>query len=277
MSVDHYNAYRAWWAETQTPLAPEEWASAQAVQKGVSVVGQLLEIQRFDGSRAFVLNSAAPVRDVAGRVVGSATAIQDITALRQAEAALRAREEQFRRLFEGHGAIMLLIEPESGAIVDANFAAAAFYGHTRDELRRMAIQDINRLPPAEVAAERRRAVEEKRNYFVFPHRLADGSVRWVEVYSTPVEVRSTHLLFSVIHDITDRRRAEDALVESEQRLRFHMENSPLAVVEWDAHFVVTRWAGEAERLFGWTEAEVVVLGFEAADPGRYGRLVTGPS
>ena len=51
--------------------------------------------------------------------------------------------------------------------------------------------------------------------------------------------------------------AERALRESAQRLRFHLENTPLAVVEWDADFVVTLWAGEAEAMFGWPASETV--------------------
>jgi len=93
-SVADYTAYRAWWAETGEPLQPEEWASARAVQKGEFVSGQLLEIERFDGARAFVLNSASPILDAEGKIVGSAVAIQDITELKQAEDALKERTRQ---------------------------------------------------------------------------------------------------------------------------------------------------------------------------------------
>jgi PAS domain S-box-containing protein len=79
--VDDYGAYQAWWSDTGEVVAPEDWASAQVVQKGEPVIGQLMEIQRFDGSRAFVINSAAPVRDSSGKIIGSAVAIQDITDL----------------------------------------------------------------------------------------------------------------------------------------------------------------------------------------------------
>jgi PAS domain S-box-containing protein len=60
-----------------------------------------------------------------------------------------------------------------------------------------------------------------------------------------------------LRDVSERRRAERALRESAQRLRFHLENTPLAVVEWDADFVVTLWAGEAEAMFGWPASETV--------------------
>lgn len=47
------------------------------------------------------------------------------------------------------------------------------------------------------------------------------------------------------------------LKESQERLSFHVDNSPMATIEWDADFIVTRWAGEAERIFGWTPAETI--------------------
>jgi PAS domain S-box-containing protein len=77
--VDDYQEYKAWWADTGKPVQPEEWASARAVQKGDSVFGQVIKIQRFDGKHRIVNNSAAPVRDDNGRIIGSAVSIQDIT------------------------------------------------------------------------------------------------------------------------------------------------------------------------------------------------------
>lgn len=96
-SIHDYLSYRGWWAESGRLLNPEEWASAQAVLSGKSVVGQLLEIERFDGSRTFVLNSAAPVFDAEGKVVGCAVAIQDITNLQRAEEALRRTAAELDR------------------------------------------------------------------------------------------------------------------------------------------------------------------------------------
>ncbi|MHB8882802.1 MAG: sigma 54-interacting transcriptional regulator [Thermodesulfovibrionales bacterium] len=84
-SVEDYAAYKAWWADTGKPVAPDEWASAIAVQKGDATVGQVIRIQRFDGSDAFVINSASPVRDARRNIVGCAVAIQDITELRRIE------------------------------------------------------------------------------------------------------------------------------------------------------------------------------------------------
>jgi PAS domain S-box-containing protein len=55
----------------------------------------------------------------------------------------------------------------------------------------------------------------------------------------------------------ERRRAEEVVRKAYQRLNLHVENSPLAVVEWDSDFHITRWAGEAPNVFGWTVDEVM--------------------
>jgi PAS domain S-box-containing protein len=89
-TTEDYAAFKAWWADTGKPVAPEEWASSQALRKGKSVVGQMLEIQRFDGTRTFVINSAAPARDADGKIIGCAVAIQDISDLRKADLLIQA-------------------------------------------------------------------------------------------------------------------------------------------------------------------------------------------
>lgn len=100
-SVDEYGAYQAWWAETGQPVQPEEWASAQAVQKGETITGQFLQIQRFDGTRAFVMNTGAPIRDANGAITGCAVAIMDITPMIEAENALRESQERLRVALSG--------------------------------------------------------------------------------------------------------------------------------------------------------------------------------
>lgn len=138
---------------------------------------------------------------------------------------LRRSEEHFRNMFERHKAVMLLVEPESGRIVAANTAAADFYRRPLEELHRTNIQDINQLPPDDTATLMQEILCGQRNQFTTAHKLANGEVRWVDVYSSPIETQGKTLLFSIIHDITKRMQAEDDLRKSEERFRVAQELS----------------------------------------------------
>ncbi len=148
---------------------------------------------------------------------------RDITARKQAEASLRESEARYRSMFENNHAVMLIIDPDGGAIVEANPAAAQFYGWTQEELRQKKIGEINTLSPSEVQAEMNLARAQQRHHFLFRHRLADGSIRDVEVFSGPISVHGRTLLYSIVHDITERKRAETLLKDNERRQRRYAE------------------------------------------------------
>jgi PAS domain S-box-containing protein len=124
-------------------------------------------------------------------------------------------EGRFRLMFDRHDAVMLLLDPATARIIEANQAAERYYGYTRAKLKTLRIFDINTLPPDEIADELQRAGKEERNNFIFRHRLAGGAVRVVEVHTSPLEIEGQVLLLSIIHDITDRHGAEQELKQSE--------------------------------------------------------------
>ncbi|MBF0177208.1 MAG: PAS domain S-box protein, partial [Magnetococcales bacterium] len=126
---------------------------------------------------------------------------------------------RFLHFFEQNKCVMIVIDPVDGSILDANPAAGSFYGYSRQALLAMKISDINALAPEQVAQEMENAALERRGYFQFPHRLATGEIRDVEVYSGPVVINGRKLLYSLVHDITQRKRAEKALRLHEAILR----------------------------------------------------------
>ncbi len=143
----------------------------------------------------------------------------DITAQREAEEALRESEQRYRSLFKNNHAVMMLIDPKNGDIVDANPAACSFYGYTLEEITARKITDINLLSPEEVFQEMERAWQENRRHFYFTHRLSSGDPREVEVFSGPIRVGGRDMLYSIIHDITHRKQMEESLKKSETRER----------------------------------------------------------
>ncbi|HTJ47285.1 MAG TPA: PAS domain S-box protein [Kofleriaceae bacterium] len=165
--------------------------------------------QRLDGSLFDAQLNVITVR-LEGRDYALAV-VHDISAQRASENQRRDREEFYRAMFEVNTAIKLLIDPVDSSIIDANPAAADFYGWSLDELRRMKISEINTLSPEQIEMEMERARTRKRMAFRFRHRTADGSVKDVDVYSGPVVVKGRQLLLSIIHDVTERNQLEEEL------------------------------------------------------------------
>ncbi len=121
--------------------------------------------------------------------------------------------------FRQHSAMMLLIDPETGRIIDANNAAIDFYGYPHRTLIGKPIDALNILGPAEVEAERKRAQAEERSYFIFPHRLADGQIRTVEVHSSPLPMQDGRIvLASILHDISGKPVGEAQLLAYKDQL-----------------------------------------------------------
>jgi len=153
-----------------------------------------------------------------GRPVQAHSAMIDISKRKQAEKALSESEERYRSIFQNNHTTMLLIDPESAEIVDANPAACRYYGYTLAELKELKITDINALKREQIFQEMELAKIEQRNHFIFSHRLANGEVRPVEAFSGPIELDGKRLLYSIVHDITERRQAEMNLTQRTKQL-----------------------------------------------------------
>lgn len=180
----------------------------------VRAKGRIIGLLQLNDRRKgrFTPEAVAVLEDVA-RNIGEALL------RRQAEMSVVASEARYRSLFENRHAIMLIVNPEDGAIVDANPAAAAYYGWTVEELRRMRITEINCVSPSELQAELVQARKGHRNYFLFRHRRADGTIRDVEVFSGPIVLGERRLLYSIVHDITERVEAQAAVTAQLAELR----------------------------------------------------------
>jgi PAS domain S-box-containing protein len=151
------------------------------------------------------------------------TIIRDITRRKEAESALRESEALYRQMFNNHTAMMHLVDPETGSIVEANPAASSFYGYSLEALHQMTIRDLNVMPPEEVTGLLREARTRRQNFFTVPHRLASGEIRQIEIHSVPIQVKGRPLLYSILHDVTERKRAEEALQEMNQQLEIRVE------------------------------------------------------
>ncbi len=124
---------------------------------------------------------------------------------------LKESESLFRLMFEYHSAVMLLIEPQSGLIVEANTAATQFYGFPIEQLRGMNVNRLNMQPESVIQDQRQQVLRGEINKLIFDHRLANGEVRTVEGLISPIHLKNVPLLFVIINDITERKHSEEQM------------------------------------------------------------------
>lgn len=164
--------------------------------------------------------------------------------------ALWVSEETYRNQFANNTVVMLLIDPKDGTIIEANAAAVRFYGYPRKQLLSMKITDINTLPAAETQRAIGSITADQGKRFQFQHRLADGSLRDVEVSSSFIQLGNRAILHSIVHDSTDRNKMEQELRESEIRFRRLFDLLPVGVTLTDLSGQITQTNPASEALLG---------------------------
>lgn len=182
---------------------------------------------------------------------------KDITQYKELQMHHNAVLERTRDMFDYHVATMLVIHPVSGKIIDANPAACRFYGYKRQELIHMNISEINMLPPDETRKLRVSAWDRQQCYFIFPHRLRNGEIRQVEVYSAPIGRQEEHQLFSIIFDVTDREQFRNNLFREKELLNTTLKSIGDGVVTTDTEGKITSLNKVAEDLTGWNVTEAI--------------------
>ncbi|RMF65937.1 MAG: PAS domain S-box protein [Calditrichaeota bacterium] len=180
--------------------------------------------------------------------------IRDISDRKRAESQLRESEKRFRLLVEHAGDAFFLLEP-SGRFVDVNQQACTSLGYSRAELLKMSVFDVSVTLDAERLARIRSQLElDKPVTLEGTHRRKDGSIFPVEVRVRMFEANGRPLMLALARDITERKRAEQALRESQARLSSVLESAMDAIITFDAERKIQIFNKAAEKVFA-TSAE----------------------
>ncbi|MDM9385096.1 PAS domain S-box protein [Chlorogloeopsis sp. ULAP01] len=215
-----------------------------------------------DGSQIILSISAAPICDEDGIVNTMMLIFQDITERQLAETALRESEERFRQLAETIQDVFWVSNPFAGEIFYVSPAYEQVWGRTCESLYTnpaMWMQTVHPEDRERLQATFFSQITEGKYDAEYRITRSDGSMRWIRDRGFPIKNESGEIyrVVGVAEDITDGKLAQIALRDALQRLNFHVENTPLAVIEWNTNLQITRWSAAATRIFGWQAQEVL--------------------
>ncbi len=206
--------------------------------------------------------------DESGNLVSVLSLVLDVTARERAEEALRQSEERFRQLAENLQDVFWMVDLSDRQLIYVSPAYEHLWGRSSESLYANHQSWIEAIHPQDrdrvKTAFFERVLEGEFNE-EFRIIRPDGSMRWIRDRGVPVKDESgvPYRVAGIAEDITERKLAQEALRDALQKLTFHVENSPLAVVEWDREMRITRWSRSAQKVFGWKTEEV--LGKQAND------------
>jgi len=131
---------------------------------------------------------------------------------------LLENDEVYVSLFRENCAVMLMVDPDNLSIIDANQAALLFYGWTHEQIIRKKATDINNIEESVLIPKIKEAMYKKNAHFFTSHCMANGSIRDVEVYASPIILNGEKRIHAIIHDTTERKKAAEAIARSKQEL-----------------------------------------------------------
>jgi len=145
---------------------------------------------------------------------------------RQGEFAMMESEVRYNALFASNPMPMLVIDPSDGRIVDANIRAMNFYGWNQLTITNQLVQDIIVQSPGEIREVMARAASTDSSHLDFKHRLANGEVRDVEVFTSPLSFKGQTFLVSAINDVTERRMLEAKVHQTQSLMQCFIDQLP---------------------------------------------------
>jgi PAS domain S-box-containing protein len=234
------------------------------IMKGESAEGLQLEVIRKDGSPAWVEINAVPMI-VSGEIVGIQMFTRNITERRQMEEKLRDSEERLRQLIE-FAPDAIYVNDLNGNFLEGNKQAEELTGYKREELIGRNMLEIGLLPekylPKALEALEKNIHGEKTGPDEFELARKDGRTIIVEISTFPVKRGGNVEILGIARDITERKRIENALRDTEKRYRLIFDNVSDVVFLYDTSFKVISVSPSVEKVLGYRPDEVIGKSFQ---------------
>jgi PAS domain S-box-containing protein len=170
--------------------------------------------------------------------------------------ALRDSEEKYRAIFEQAADSVVLIDTETGTLTEFNARAHESLGYTREEFRKLKITDFEIIESAEQVGEHiEKIIRQGGDTFETKHRTKSGEIRDILVSSKAISIGGRDFVQSIWRDITDRKRAEEALKRSEERHTLAQRAAHIGSWDWDITTGKLVWSEQIEPMFGFGRGE----------------------
>jgi len=257
-------------------------------QDGDMLISEKFIPDIYGGKGAHLWFVASPLCDTHGNIVGAIESIRDITGQKKLERSVRAGERRYHNVFDAAAEAMIVVDRDSGKILDTNMAAMRLYGYTRDEFRSLQSRDLTK--------DRERMIHADREGILYiperQHKKKDGSLFPAEISGNVYPQKKRTIAIINVRDITERKNTErelarrndelnaanEQLAATTEELRQNCEElsnnqrqliqtndfltslisaSPFAIIAFDTRGTILRWNTAAEQLFGWSESEMV--------------------
>ncbi|MBD3291126.1 PAS domain S-box protein [candidate division KSB1 bacterium] len=162
---------------------------------------------------------------------------------------LQESEWRYRQMFESNQAVMLLINPKTGYVMDANPAACNFFGHSHANMLKLHFPMYQNESNDENIVSESFPIPE---YIITQQRIASSKNRDVEIYACPIYLQGEKSVFLIIHDISERLQAEKALAAEKERLAVTLHSIADGVISTDIQGRVNLMNKVAENMTGWS-------------------------
>jgi len=207
--------------------------------------------------RAFLWAKASPLYDSKGDIVGAIESIRDITERKELEELLRMSEEKYRQLFATVPDAIFIFDAETRQFIDANESALMLYGYDREAFLEMKLADITAEPEESEKVVRKTMAAKMDIVPLRYHIKHDKTVFPVEASTSMYHLGGRKVICVVVRDITDRKRGEEAIRESEERHRtlFERTANPILVIDREGNYVACNHA--ALQFFQCTQHEIL--------------------
>ncbi len=217
------------------------------------------EHQTPDGERIYVQVFKSPVRSFKGEVVGMQGVFWDVTERKKIEEALRASEKKHRLLFENAGDAIFIADVETGVLLDANKEAERLVGRSRKEIIGTHQPQLHPADKVEFHQEGfRKHVESGQKADYEGHVVRkDGTTVPVYISATVMELGGKKIIQGIFRDITERKKAEEALRENQELLGNIVESMSDGILVLDRDFHYTYWNRGMEKISKTPREEVV--------------------